>query len=109
MGAWGEKMLDNDSAMDTVTPVIEAMKKTGIKEIGKILNKKKIDDYNRLEILGIAAYLVEHEINIPSGMKKQIWEIIGVEYDDADRWKEPSKRRRALTSFEYKLNEDQIY
>ncbi len=99
MGAWGEGMQANDTALDAIFACEDDLVE-GLTEC--------IDSWlanERWAILGVASEIVEKKLKMPALVKKKVIKAIKKELtkDFLDCWTEPKARKAALNRFHKQL------
>ncbi len=96
MGAWGEGMLANDSALDAIA------------EFKRNPNTDFIDTDNEHGVLGVAEYMIDQGIPIPEKFRVEVEAAIVDELNHTRRWVSPNLRRDALNDFQRKFRGEKV-
>jgi hypothetical protein len=102
MGAWGEGMQANDSAMDAIGEHEGDL----VKGLTKIIDEcLKGDKNDTLYILGLASAIVDENLEMPKAVKNKVTKAIKRELtrDRLSSWMKPSVRKAALNRFHKQL------
>lgn len=104
MGAWGEGLQANDTALDFINE----------KELATVANSGKLPEYVRhvqemsgdeweWAVLGIGEWLLETRFSLES-IKPTLERAIDNELSRVDDWQNPQSRKRVLELFRDRLN-----
>ena len=107
MGAWGERMQCNDTALDA----IDNLKEWGNSKVLSTIKEKGIDyilklDNNSHSILGVAEWLMDQHIDLSNN--SLILNTIQSEKSQIKDWTTPTNRLDALNLFEQRVKNQPI-
>lgn len=96
MGAWGEGMLANDSALDAIA------------EFKRNPNTDFVDTDDRYGVLGVAEYMIDQGIPVPEKFRVEVEAAIVDELHNTLRWVSPLFRQDALNAFQRKFRGEKV-
>lgn len=100
MGAWGNNLLDNDSAQDAICEHENNLPR-GLR---KMLKRKNNEDYEQQEMLGLAAQIVKLGFDIPADCRQGVLKVLYKQMGQCEvSWNEPRKRMSCLRTFEKRI------
>ncbi len=114
MGAWGEGLLDNDTALDVaadwdqfVTPLIKLANWDGA-QIWKFMERCYFrqgincqDSNDNLQLLAVGALYQKHDLALPPDLKALLERAVSIELtaDFISEWRDKKARKKVLLAF----------